>query len=79
MKLTRNHSSRMHTAHFSDSREISLQRSSWTETPWTETPWTETPLEGAWDQGQTHLEGTWDQLARQEVTSYRDSRGQNDR
>ena len=75
---TRKHSSRMHTACFSDFgrggfhyRDTHGQRSvppaAWTETPWKE--------HGTRDRNLL-LEGTWDQAARQEVVSYTSPRGQ---
>ena len=65
---TRKHSSRMRTAHFSDSRGLP------TETPWTETPWTETlPQKENGSRDRDPLKGTWNQGAGQKVTSYRDA------
>ena len=75
---TRKHSSGMRTTHFSDWRGVSLQRRSSGQRPptpfWTEThPLDRYPPPGTWTRDRDPPKGTWDEVARQEVTSYRDA------
>ena len=76
-RVTRKHSSRMCTAHFSDFRGLPTEtlpgQRPWTEKPPAQRPpLTETPCTEKPPCTETPYRYAWDHAARQEVTSYRD-------